>query len=74
MCAGGHGRAWAACHVTEPNCGRACGRVMVCGEHMCSRTCHGGDCVLGTAVGLPSGSCGLVCGVYGVVRVRGTGV
>src|SRR5688572_27872700 len=59
MCVGGHEtRKNVRCHVTEVSCGKTCGKLLPCGEHVCRRACHSGAC----QPIAPNTSCGQLCG------------
>eukprot|EP01084_Bolivina_argentea_P183587 316773_1 len=48
------------CHVENRSCGNLCGRILNCGIHSCTRTCHGGNCQKGNKDN-NNNICGQIC-------------
>ncbi|KAG0368480.1 FKBP12-associated protein [Gamsiella multidivaricata] len=44
------------CYMTHPTCGKACGKILGCGQHKCIRSCHSGECTPP-----PVGTCSQQC-------------
>lgn len=60
-CVGGHGiKKKVLCHISEPSCGKVCGKALSCGQHFCKRFCHSGPCQEVTS---PNQHCGQSCGI-----------
>ncbi|CAF0726780.1 unnamed protein product [Didymodactylos carnosus] len=58
MCVGGHTiRDNVPCHLKDVICGQLCGKLLVCGVHLCQRFCHTGTCLA------PDQKCPLKCEV-----------
>ncbi|KAI8463588.1 MAG: hypothetical protein J3K34DRAFT_526874 [Monoraphidium minutum] len=65
-CECGAERRRAACCERPFNCGRACGKPLGCGRHVCARACHAGPCGGCALEGRRSCPCGKA--VYGELR------
>ncbi|XP_065182984.1 transcriptional repressor NF-X1-like [Sycon ciliatum] len=67
LCMGGHEERNAVpCHLDDVSCGKHCRRPMACGEHVCDRMCHRGECLASDAVCAqactqPRPDCGHAC-------------
>jgi len=62
-CAGGHELLTVPCSMTDPSCGKPCGKPLCCVIHVCRRTCHAGQCEEEIAPPVIAGdSCGYPCG------------
>ncbi|KAG0363460.1 FKBP12-associated protein [Mortierella sp. AD032] len=54
------------CHITQPSCGKICGKRLDCGLHKCVKSCHSGECSTepcSQACPKPRKSCGHRCGL-----------
>ncbi|KAF9332839.1 FKBP12-associated protein [Linnemannia elongata] len=54
------------CHVTQPSCGKICGKRLDCGIHKCIKSCHTGECTTepcSQSCPRPRKSCGHRCGL-----------